>query len=106
MVSLSVLKELVKIEKRAALVPESVKKLTKIGVSVLIEEGTGVEAGFKPEDYINAGAKLTSNREEILESNLILGVRLDLLDDKELDKKGLEGKEQKEKMKINALMKF
>ena len=86
MVSLSVLKEFSKIEKRAALVPESVKKLTKIGVSVLIEEGTGVEAGFKPEDYINAGARLTSNREEILESNLILGVRLDLLDDKELDK--------------------
>ena len=54
MVKLSVLKEFAQNEKRAALVPESIKKLTKLGVSVLVEEGTGLEAGFKPQDYINA----------------------------------------------------
>ena len=86
MVKLSVLKEFAQNEKRAALVPESIKKLTKLGVSVLVEEGTGLEAGFKPQDYIDAGAKITSNRDEVLGSNLILGVRLDLLDSKELDK--------------------
>ena len=86
MVKLSVLKEFAQNEKRAALVPESLKKLTKLGVSVLVEEGTGLEAGFKPQDYIDAGAKITSNRDEVLGSNLILGVRLDLLDSKELDK--------------------
>ena len=86
MVSLSVLKEFAQNEKRAALVPESIKKLTKLGVSVLVEEGAGLEAGFKSEDYIEAGAKISSNRDEILGSNLILGVRLDLLDSKELDK--------------------
>jgi len=86
MVSLSVLKELDNSEKRVALVPESVKKLSKIGVSILVEEGAGIEAGFNLEEYINAGAKITSDRNEILKCDIILGVQLNLLKEVELDK--------------------
>ena len=86
MVNLSVLKESDKSEKRVALVPESVKKLSKNGVSILVEEGAGIEAGFKLEEYINAGAKITSDRNEILKCDIILGVQLNLLKEVELDK--------------------
>ena len=48
MLTISVLKETVAGEKRVALVPESVKRLAKQGVTILLQEGAGVEAGFKP----------------------------------------------------------
>ena len=86
MVSLSVLKESDNSEKRVALVPESIQKLSKKGVSILVEEGAGIEAGFKVEEYINAGAKITSDRNEILKCDIILGVQLNLLKEFELDK--------------------
>jgi NAD/NADP transhydrogenase alpha subunit len=44
MLTISVLKESVDGEKRVALVPESVKRLAKQGISILVEEGAGIEA--------------------------------------------------------------
>ena len=48
MLTISVLKETVVGENRVALVPESVKRLAKQGITILVQEGAGVEAGFRP----------------------------------------------------------
>ncbi len=45
-------------EARVALVPESVGRLTKAGVIVLVERGAGAKAGFTDASYEKAGAKL------------------------------------------------
>ncbi len=64
MLTISVLKETVADEKRVALVPESVKRLAKQGITILIQEGTGIEAGFRPKDYEDAGAAIVADYDE------------------------------------------
>ena len=68
MLTISVLKESVDGEKRVALVPESVKRLAKQGISILVEEGAGIEAGFRPHDYEEAGAAIVSYYDELISS--------------------------------------
>ena len=46
--------------------PESVKRLAKQGVTILVQEGVGVEAGFNPSDYEAAGAAIVSDYDELL----------------------------------------
>ena len=82
MLTISVLKESVEGEKRVALVPESVKRLAKQGVSILVQEGVGVEAGFKPSDYEAAGAAIISDYNELLsEGNVFLKIQVVCLQD-------------------------
>lgn len=61
-----VLKEAVGPERRVALVPESVGKLASDGVTVLVEAGAGVEAGFPDAQYRDAGAELSADRATVL----------------------------------------
>ena len=48
-------------ERRVALVPESVGRLTALGVDVAVESGAGVEASFSDDDYRAAGATVRSD---------------------------------------------
>ncbi len=48
-------------ERRVALVPESVKKLVKAGVTVGIERGAGVESSFPDETFVEAGATIDAD---------------------------------------------
>jgi NAD(P) transhydrogenase subunit alpha len=50
-------------ERRVAVVPESIGKLTKAGAEVVIERGAGVAAGILDAAYEKAGAKLGSEAE-------------------------------------------
>ena len=82
MLTISVLKETVAGEKRVALVPESVRRLARQGVTILLQEGAGVEAGFKPKDYETAGAAIVSDYNELLkEGNIFLKVQVVCLQD-------------------------
>ena len=82
MLTISVLKESVEGEKRVALVPESVKRLAKQGVTILVQEGVGVEAGFNPSDYEAAGAAIVSDYDELLgEGNIFLKIQVVCLQD-------------------------
>lgn len=47
-------------ERRVALIPESVGRLTKAGVTVRVEHGAGAAAGFPDAAYETAGAELSS----------------------------------------------
>ena len=48
-------------ERRVAIVPESVKKLTKAGVQVVVQTGAGLAANFPDEEFTQAGATLESD---------------------------------------------
>ena len=61
-------------EARVALMPESVKKLLALKVTVQIESGAGLGAARTDDDYRAAGAEISSDRNTLLESADILPV--------------------------------
>jgi NAD(P) transhydrogenase subunit alpha len=63
-------------ERRAALVPQGVKKLVDAGFDVSVESGLGVPSGFTDTDYADAGAKVSTDRSALLQaSDVVLRVR-------------------------------
>ena len=63
-------------ERRVALIPDSVKKLARVGFSIHVQDGCGNESGYSNEDYTEAGATVSSDREAMLKSSdIILRVR-------------------------------
>lgn len=57
---ISVAKEIRPGEKRVALVPDIISKLTKAGLEVVIESGAGIASGFPDDQYVAAGAQVKS----------------------------------------------
>jgi H+-translocating NAD(P) transhydrogenase subunit alpha len=49
-------------EKRVALVPEVVKRLTKSGVEVVVEANAGLASGYPDSDFSSVGATTTTDR--------------------------------------------
>lgn len=63
-------------EKRVALIPEAVKKLTRAGFEVVVQSGAGVAAGFSDQNYIDADATISHDRPCLLaNADIILRVR-------------------------------
>ena len=63
-------------ESRAALVPTGVKKLTALGLDVMVEAGLGLACGARDEEYAAAGADVISDIDSALvASEVVLGVR-------------------------------
>lgn len=63
-------------ELRAPLVPASVKKLTALGLEVLVETGVGEGSGFPDAEYSDAGATVETDRAALLgKSDLVLRIR-------------------------------
>jgi NAD(P) transhydrogenase subunit alpha len=63
-------------EQRVALVPSVVPTLTKLGVDVVVQSGAGVAAGFPDDTYIEQGALIAANRDDLLGSaDIIARVR-------------------------------
>ena len=58
-------------ERRVALVPESVPKLTALGLDVAVERGAGREAAFTDDAYAEAGA---SSSTTALDADLVVKV--------------------------------
>jgi NAD(P) transhydrogenase subunit alpha len=59
-------------EARVALMPESVKKLVALKAAVLIESGAGLAAARTDDDFREAEAQISSNRQELLQSADVL----------------------------------
>ena len=49
-------------ERRVALVPSALPKLTKAGFEILVETGAGAEAGHSDDEYADKGARIASAR--------------------------------------------
>jgi NAD(P) transhydrogenase subunit alpha len=61
-------------ETRVSLLPEAVSQLKKKGIEVLVESGAGISASVSDDDYLTAGAKITSSEEIISKSTIILNI--------------------------------
>ena len=63
-------------ESRSALVPSNAKRLLAAGFEVEIEAGLGISSGFSDEEYVEVGAKIISDRSDLLSrSDVVLRVR-------------------------------
>ena len=67
-----VLRETLPGEARVALMPESVKKLVALKASVSVESGAGLGAARTDDDYREAGAEVSVDRNALLESADVL----------------------------------
>ena len=69
-----VLRELQEGEARVALMPESVKKLAGLGAVVRVESGAGLNAARTDDDFRDAGAEVSTDREALLSDADVLAV--------------------------------
>ncbi|MBI5662023.1 MULTISPECIES: Re/Si-specific NAD(P)(+) transhydrogenase subunit alpha [Ignavibacterium] len=58
-------KELLPGENRVACVPDVASKLIKSGFEIIVEKNAGLNAGFRDDQYIIAGAKIANSVEEL-----------------------------------------
>lgn len=73
---IGVLKETHPGENRVALIPDTVKKLVKLGADVTVESALGQGSGFADEEYAEAGAAVSADRNGMLgQSDIILRIR-------------------------------
>jgi NAD(P) transhydrogenase subunit alpha len=61
-------------EARVALMPESIKKLIGLGATVRIESGAGLDAARTDDDFREAGAEVSTDREALLADADVLAV--------------------------------
>lgn len=60
-------------ETRTAATPQTVSQLKKLGFDIVVENNSGLSAGFRNEDYQTAGAVLHKNSAEVInKSNILL----------------------------------
>ena len=79
-------KETVDGESRVAISPESCKKLSNLGYTILIEKDAGVNSSFSNLSYESAGAKLIDNKFDIINQVDILLSVTSIPDDKIIEK--------------------
>ena len=73
---IGVLKETHPGENRVAVIPDTVKKLVKLGADITVETALGQGSGFADGEYADAGATVGSDRDDILaQSDIILRIR-------------------------------
>ena len=73
---IGVLKETHPGENRVALIPDTVKKLVKLGADITVESALGQGSGFADNEYAEAGAAVSSDRNGMLgQSDIILRIR-------------------------------
>jgi NAD(P) transhydrogenase subunit alpha len=59
-------------ERRVAVTPENVSRLTKMGFTVAVEHDAGAAASFNDEDYVAAGAEVISGPRELWQAGDII----------------------------------
>ena len=69
-----------KVEKRITITPESAKKYISLGIEVFLPENYGSHLGFNNEEYIDFGASILKDENEIIKNADVI-VQLGLLDD-------------------------
>ncbi len=74
--TVGVVRERFPLERRVAITPEVVSKLTKPGFSVVVEAGAGTQSQFSDTEYSNAGSKIASSPNDVFStSDIILKLR-------------------------------
>lgn len=84
MFTIGIPKEIMVGEARVAATPETVKKFVKDGMTVLVENGAGVNSHYYDEQYAEVGAELISDVKQLYDrADLILKVKEPLFNQKE-----------------------
>src|SRR3990167_2584980 len=73
--NLGVVKETFPGEKRVALIPPSVERLTKRGLKIYVEGGLGQTIKVSDEDYKKAGAEILDRKVVLTSSDIIARIR-------------------------------
>lgn len=74
--NVGVVREILQGERRVALVPESCAKLSKAGMTVVVESGAGNAAFFSDDDYRSSGARVENGPAAVLaDAGLVLKVQ-------------------------------
>lgn len=82
--TIGVPKEVMNGERRVAVIPDTVKKLTAGGARVLIEKSAGAGAYIKDQDFLNAGAEIIDSAKNIFdEADVIMKVKEPLFNSQE-----------------------
>jgi len=82
-------KEVKNNENRVAIVPAGVNALVKSGHKVIVEKSAGLGSGISDEEYISAGAKISSDKAGLFkESDIIVKVKEPLESEYDLFKEG------------------
>lgn len=68
-------KEIKSHENRVALLPGGVSELVKHGHKVIIEKNAGLGSGFPDDRYIQTGARISENIEEVWQADMIMKVK-------------------------------
>ena len=69
-------KEIMHDENRVSSTPETVTKMVKDGFKVIVEKGAGAGSFYLDEDYVQAGAEMLTNPQEIYDrADIILKVK-------------------------------
>ena len=63
---ISVPAETIPNERRVALIPDTTKKLVRVGFEVVVQSGLGEQAGFSDDTYSEAGATVSDDRAALL----------------------------------------
>jgi H+-translocating NAD(P) transhydrogenase subunit alpha len=87
-VNVAVPKEIAPGERRVALVPDVVKKLTAGGFDVAIEASAGAGASFSDREYEEAGATIVSSRDELFAADCVVKVQKPTAEEIELLREG------------------
>ncbi|MBK6362012.1 MAG: NAD(P) transhydrogenase subunit alpha [Saprospiraceae bacterium] len=67
--------------KRVAMVPASIKKVEKLGCTIVIEKSAGLEAGFADSDYSSVGYSVLERTDVLKQSDVIVTIEpIDELD--------------------------
>ena len=62
-------------ELRTALVPQNAKKFIELGLSIVVETGSGVASGYTDSMYEEVGVKISQDKAEVLGADLVMRVR-------------------------------
>ena len=72
---IAIVKETTSLEKRVAATPDIVKKYIELGFEVGVEKDAGISAYYTDDSYINSGAKIYNNVEDLIsDADIILKV--------------------------------
>ncbi|MBN2134655.1 MAG: NAD(P) transhydrogenase subunit alpha [Acidobacteria bacterium] len=64
-------------DRRAAIIPATVKKFTTLGAEVLVQAGIGKDIYFTDNDYKLAGANIYGKRDDVIKnSDILLGINI------------------------------
>lgn len=75
MTTVGIVKETTPDEFRVAGSPETVAKMIKAGMEVIVETGAGQHAYFSDNDYVQAGAKIVASHAEALQADIVFKVQ-------------------------------